>query len=149
MQRYHVQKREDYHKYNKIAGQIKHLAHKLKLLSPDDPFRKRHEDLLLEKLYNMGILTAKTKLSDVEHKVTVSAFCRRRLPVVMCRMKMAETVPAVSRLETDCTAFLIASTGCKIRGARPCSCRSRGCFRSFIPRDTVITSGYELRLEQG
>jgi U3 small nucleolar ribonucleoprotein protein IMP3 len=34
------------------------------------------------------------KLSDVEHKVTVSAFCRRRLPVVMTRLKMADHVTA-------------------------------------------------------
>jgi U3 small nucleolar ribonucleoprotein protein IMP3 len=32
------------------------------------------------------------KLSDVEHKVTVSAFARRRLPVVMQRMGMADHV---------------------------------------------------------
>jgi U3 small nucleolar ribonucleoprotein protein IMP3 len=35
------------------------------------------------------------KLSDVEHKMTVSAFCRRRLPVVMTRLKMSENVQAV------------------------------------------------------
>ena len=31
-------------------------------------------------------------MSDVEHKVTVSAFARRRLPVVMQRMGMADHV---------------------------------------------------------
>lgn len=31
-------------------------------------------------------------MSDIESKVTVSAFCRRRLAVVACRLKMAETV---------------------------------------------------------
>jgi ribosomal protein S4 len=39
----------------------------------------------------MGIITATTKFSDCR-KVTVSAFCRRRLPIIMCRLKMAETV---------------------------------------------------------
>ena len=38
-----------------------------------------------------------TKPSDVENKVTVSAFARRRLAVVMVRLKMAETVADVSR----------------------------------------------------
>ncbi|KAG5440599.1 hypothetical protein PCK2_000309, partial [Pneumocystis canis] len=33
-------------------------------------------------------------LSDVENKLSVSAFCRRRLPIVMCRLKMCETVSA-------------------------------------------------------
>ena len=49
----------------------------------------------------MGILpsTASTaKLSEVERKVTVSAFCRRRLPVVMTRLRMAETVQAATKL---------------------------------------------------
>lgn len=39
----------------------------------------------------MGIITAKRSLSQCE-KVTVSAFCRRRLPIVMVRLKMAESV---------------------------------------------------------
>jgi ribosomal protein S4 len=39
----------------------------------------------------MGIITAQKQFSQVD-KITVSAFCRRRLPIVMCRLKMAETV---------------------------------------------------------
>lgn len=53
---------------------------------------------MLEKLFDMGILGTggggRGKLSDVEHKVTVSAFARRRLPVVMTRLRMAENVQA-------------------------------------------------------
>jgi U3 small nucleolar ribonucleoprotein protein IMP3 len=37
------------------------------------------------------------KLSDVEHKVTVSAFAKRRLGVVMTRLRMADTVQAASQ----------------------------------------------------
>ncbi|KAH3670056.1 hypothetical protein OGATHE_002869 [Ogataea polymorpha] len=92
MRTYHVQNREDYHKYNKICGNIRKIAHKLALLQPNDPFRIKHEQLLLEKLYAMGILATKSKISDLENKVTVSAFCRRRIGVVMCRFKMAETI---------------------------------------------------------
>ena len=47
----------------------------------------------LEKLFDMGILGTggggRGKLSDVENKVTVSSFCRRRLPVVMTKLRMA------------------------------------------------------------
>ena len=39
-----------------------------------------------------------TKPSDIENKVTVSSIARRRLAVVMCRLKMAETVSDVSCL---------------------------------------------------
>lgn len=92
MRTYHVQNREDYHKYNRICGEIRKLAHKLSLLQPTDPFRIKHEQLLLEKLYQMGILATKLKISDLENKVTVSALCRRRIGVVMCRLKMAETL---------------------------------------------------------
>jgi len=36
-------------------------------------------------------------MSDVENKVTVAAFCRRRLPVVMTRLRMCETVHTGAR----------------------------------------------------
>ncbi|KAH3674457.1 hypothetical protein WICMUC_003294 [Wickerhamomyces mucosus] len=92
MRTYHIQNREDYHKYNKICGEIRKLANKLSLLQANDPIRTKHEQLLLEKLYSMGILSTKSKISDLENKVTVSALCRRRIGVVMCRLKMAESI---------------------------------------------------------
>jgi len=92
--RYHIQNPQDYHTYNRLCGSLRQLAHKLAALEPDDPFRKKHEDLLLQKLWDMGILGTggggRGKLSDVENKVTVSAMARRRLPVVMQRLKMAD-----------------------------------------------------------
>lgn len=60
--------------------------------------RQRHEKLMLEKLHDMGILATTSKLSAVEHGVTVSAFCRRRLAVVMTRLRMAETVQAATKI---------------------------------------------------
>ncbi|AET37828.1 snoRNA-binding rRNA-processing protein IMP3 Ecym_2071 [Eremothecium cymbalariae DBVPG len=92
MRTYYIQDREDYHKYNKICGDIRRIANRLSLLPPTDPFRVKHEQLLLEKLYQMGILTTKSKISNLENKVTVSAVCRRRLPVIMHKLKMAETL---------------------------------------------------------
>lgn len=79
------------HRYNKLTGNIRQLANKISLLDARDPFRAEQEKELLDKLYNMGLVTATTKFSDCA-KVSVSAFCRRRLPIVMCRLKMAETV---------------------------------------------------------
>jgi len=56
---------------------------------------------MLEKCHSMGILGTggggKGKLSDIEHKVTVSAFCRRRIGVVMTRLGMADTVQAANK----------------------------------------------------
>lgn len=54
------------------------------------------EGQLLSKLYDMGVLNSTAKMSDIENKLTVAAFCRRRLAVIMCMSKMAETVSAVS-----------------------------------------------------
>jgi ribosomal protein S4 len=92
---------DDYRKYNQLCGSLRQLAHRLANLDPADPFRRKHEDLLLEKLHDMGILGTggggKGKMRDVEHKVTVSAFARRRLPVVMTRLRMADTVQAATK----------------------------------------------------
>lgn len=85
-------------RYNKLAGNIRQLAHRLSGLPAADPFRSQKESDLLSKLYDMGLLNLENKLSDCENKVTVSGFCRRRLAVVCCRLRMAETVGSVSSL---------------------------------------------------
>ena len=92
IRRYHIQDRDDYHKYNKLCGALKSYAHRLALLPAQDPFRARMQDQLLSKLYDMGVLNSAAKLSDIENKLTVAAFCRRRLAVFMCMSKMAQTV---------------------------------------------------------
>lgn len=99
MRKYHIQKKSDYQKYNILCGQVRKLAMKLAQLDPKDPFRDTKTDQLLDKLYKMGLITAKKTLSQCE-AITVSAFCRRRLAVVMVRMKMAETIKmAVTYIE--------------------------------------------------
>ncbi|KAL5594641.1 hypothetical protein BROUX41_001560 [Berkeleyomyces rouxiae] len=98
VRRYMIQKPEDYHKYNRLCGSLRQLAHRLSLLPPDNAVRRKHEELLLNKLYEMGVLSSASKLSAVEHDVTVSAFARRRLPVVMTRLRMAENVQAATKM---------------------------------------------------
>lgn len=101
IRRYSLQNPADYTSYSRLCGQARQLAYKLSLLPAESTFRRKQEDLLLEKLFDMGVLgtggSGKGKLSDVEHKVTVSAFCRRRLGVVMTRLRMAETVSAANK----------------------------------------------------
>lgn len=61
--------------------------------------RDKKTDELLDKLYKMGIITAKKTLSQCA-QIAVSAFCRRRLPIILVRMKMAQTVQlAVTYIE--------------------------------------------------
>ena len=91
LRKYLVQKREDYARYNKIVGKITKLTSVLLKLPIEDPTRRKLSEQLLQKLFNMGIISKTSSLSSVE-KLTVSAFCRRRLPVVMVRLKMSETL---------------------------------------------------------
>ena len=90
LRRYHIQNREDYVAYTRVVGQVTKLAHKLKTLPHDDAFRIAMTDQLLDKLYNMGILSTTKSLQKAE-EITASAICRRRLPIVMVRLKMAQT----------------------------------------------------------
>lgn len=99
-QRYHLQDPLDYRKYNAMAGSLRQLAHKLSALDPEtDPVRRQLESEVLDKLWRMGILKQNREqgagLSRVEREVTVSAFCRRRLAIVMVRSGMVENVKAV------------------------------------------------------
>lgn len=97
MRRYHIQNRDDYSKYNRLVGSIHHLALRLSKLPTTDGFRQKKEDALLGKCYDMGLVDTGNKMSDLMDKVTVSAFARRRLGVVMVRLKMSETVKQVCR----------------------------------------------------
>ncbi|KAJ4422580.1 U3 small nucleolar ribonucleoprotein imp3 [Gnomoniopsis sp. IMI 355080] len=98
IRRYMIQKPEDYNKYNRLCGSVRQLAHRLSLMPPENEVRRKHEKLLLEKLYDMGVLSSASKLSGVEHGATVSAFARRRLPVVMTRLRMAEHIQAATKM---------------------------------------------------
>jgi U3 small nucleolar ribonucleoprotein protein IMP3 len=91
LRRYMIQNREDYHKYNKIAGLITKLTTKLTALKASDEVRMKVTNALLDKLYTMGLIDTKKSLVKAE-KLSASAFCRRRLPVVMVRAKMAENL---------------------------------------------------------
>uniref|UniRef100_A0A7M5X9Q7 U3 small nucleolar ribonucleoprotein protein IMP3 n=1 Tax=Clytia hemisphaerica TaxID=252671 RepID=A0A7M5X9Q7_9CNID len=91
LRKYHIQKREDYTKYNRLSGAIHQLITKIKDLDPKDPFRHESTDKLLLKLYNMGLIHDKKDFSLTD-KITSSSFCRRRLPVVMVRLRMAQQI---------------------------------------------------------
>jgi U3 small nucleolar ribonucleoprotein protein IMP3 len=91
IRKYFLQKREDYIMYSKIVGNIQKFAAKLKHLPEKDELRNVLGSQVLTKLHAMGIINDTKTLLSIE-KLTVSAFCRRRLPVVMVRCKMAETL---------------------------------------------------------
>ena len=90
LRRYHVQDREDYHTYNKVCGLITKLVTLLKALNEHDSVRIELTDLLLDKLHSLGIVQNKRLLAC--DKIAASTLCRRRLPVVLVRLKFAETM---------------------------------------------------------
>ena len=79
------------------------LVAKIVALDPKDPFRSEKTDLLLAKLsvdralarshrcrsFKTGLIPSTTSLAACE-KLAASTFCRRRLPIVLVRLKMAE-----------------------------------------------------------
>uniref|UniRef100_A0A0X3PJ84 U3 small nucleolar ribonucleoprotein protein IMP3 n=1 Tax=Schistocephalus solidus TaxID=70667 RepID=A0A0X3PJ84_SCHSO len=93
MKKFYIQKREDYTLYNKLSKKIRDIAEKLKDVGETDPWRAEITKMLLTKLHNMGLLPTKASLA-LASKVSASSFCRRRLPVVMVRAHLAETIKA-------------------------------------------------------
>ena len=91
LRRYHIQDREDYVRYNRLAGLVTALVAKLRLLPADSAKRVVCTQALLDKLFRLGLIDAASSLAKAEH-LPASAFCRRRLPVVLVRLKMAQTM---------------------------------------------------------
>ncbi|KAM0955414.1 hypothetical protein ACFX13_024170 [Malus domestica] len=89
LQRYHVTGRDDYKKYSGLCRMVHKLVNILKQLNPNDPYRIEMTDMLLEKLYNIGVIPSKQSLALCE-RLSVSSLCRRRLATVLVRLKFAE-----------------------------------------------------------
>ncbi|KFG29235.1 putative 40S ribosomal protein S4, partial [Toxoplasma gondii ARI] len=75
--------------YNKLCGVITKLTSELRRLPEDDAFRVKMTELLLDKLYTMGIISKKGSLAQCEG-LSASSFCRRRLAVVLVQLKFCE-----------------------------------------------------------
>ncbi|KAF2299402.1 hypothetical protein GH714_031840 [Hevea brasiliensis] len=89
MHRYHIVERDDYKKYSSLCRMVQKLVSILKQMDPKDPFRVEMTDMLLEKLYNMGVISTRKSLALCD-RLSVSSFCRRRLSTVLMRLKFAE-----------------------------------------------------------
>ncbi|XP_034410999.1 U3 small nucleolar ribonucleoprotein protein IMP3 [Cyclopterus lumpus] len=93
LRKYHIEKREDYTKYNKLSRNIRDLAKKIRDMDEKDGFRAQCTHRLLEKLYGVGLLPTRQNLSLTE-KVSASSFCRRRLPTILMSLRMAQNLKA-------------------------------------------------------
>ncbi|XP_063700613.1 U3 small nucleolar ribonucleoprotein protein IMP3 [Culicoides brevitarsis] len=97
LKKFNIQKRDDYTTYNKISREIRDIATKISQVDAKDSFRTEVSAELLEKLYVLGLIPTKWDLENAS-KISASAFCRRRLPVVMVRNKMAQNLTDATKL---------------------------------------------------
>ncbi|XP_018432259.1 PREDICTED: U3 small nucleolar ribonucleoprotein protein IMP3 [Nanorana parkeri] len=91
LRKYHLDRREDYTIYNKLSRNVRDLVNKIKDLEETDPFRAQCTSKLLEKLYAMGLIPTKQGLQLCD-MVTASSFCRRRLPSIVVKLRMAQNL---------------------------------------------------------
>lgn len=97
LRRYHIQKREDYVAYNRLSGLVTKLTSRLAALPATSATRVRLTQALLDRLFNMGVIDTASSLAKAA-ALPASAFARRRLPVVLVRLRMAETLKAAVTL---------------------------------------------------
>ena len=98
VQRYRIT-REEYWRYNRLVRETNKLVYELMKLEQNDEYRVKTTQEILDKLYNMALIHEKKNLNSV-NKLTVAGFCRRRLPVVLVRLNMAENLKeAISLVE--------------------------------------------------
>eukprot|EP01063_Lacrimia_lanifica_P022851 TRINITY_DN30368_c0_g1_i1.p2 TRINITY_DN30368_c0_g1~~TRINITY_DN30368_c0_g1_i1.p2 ORF type:complete len:188 (+),score=100.61 TRINITY_DN30368_c0_g1_i1:106-669(+) len=95
---YYLQNREDYKKYNKLTGEVTSLVHHLRYLPPGSKVRMEITNQLLDKLFSMGVIDQKESLSQGLLRLTTASFCKRRLPVVLVRLKMAQNMEMAVKL---------------------------------------------------
>uniref|UniRef100_G1SMB3 U3 small nucleolar ribonucleoprotein protein IMP3 n=2 Tax=Oryctolagus cuniculus TaxID=9986 RepID=G1SMB3_RABIT len=93
LRRYRLQRREDYTRYNQLSRAVRELARRLRDLPERDPFRVRASAALLDKLYALGLVPTRGSL-ELCDSVTASSFCRRRLPTVLLKLRMAQHLQA-------------------------------------------------------
>ncbi|VDK51201.1 unnamed protein product [Anisakis simplex] len=95
LRRYHIKNRQHYSLYNTLAANTRELADKIKELPLGDPVRTNFTRKLLAKLYAIGLIPSEDSLERAS-KISASSFCRRRLPVVMYRLEMADSIRVAS-----------------------------------------------------
>lgn len=86
--KYVLTDRNTYHIYNKIVGKIRKLTESLAALDNTNVTKKYLSNKLLNKLFDIGIISEKKMTECI--KITVSDFCKRRLPIVITHKKFVE-----------------------------------------------------------
>merc|ERR1712212_219530 len=80
-----------------MSREIRDIVRMIKDLDPNRQHRTDMSAAFLEKMYSIGLIPTKWNL-ELCDKITASSFCRRRLPVIMIRSKMAENLKSATQL---------------------------------------------------
>uniref|UniRef100_A0A2K5Q5X7 U3 small nucleolar ribonucleoprotein protein IMP3 n=1 Tax=Cebus imitator TaxID=2715852 RepID=A0A2K5Q5X7_CEBIM len=84
LRRYRLQRREDYTRCNQLNRAVRDLR---------DPFRMRTSAALPDKLCALGLVPTRGSLEPCDF-VRASSFCRRRLPTLLLKLRMAQHLQA-------------------------------------------------------
>ena len=98
LRRYHISEPDDLLKYQKLCGGVTAVIAKLRALPSASAFRAAATQALLRKLYALGVLPTAGGALPAEKDIKAAAFCRRRLPIMLVRLKMAQRVKAAVEL---------------------------------------------------
>ncbi|EER17695.1 U3 small nucleolar ribonucleoprotein IMP3, putative [Perkinsus marinus ATCC 50983] len=96
IRKYGIQDREDYTRYNKLSGLVTKVVAQLRKLPASDEERIKMTEVLLDKLYTMGVIPTASSL-DKCVELSASSFARRRLSVVVTRNHFTEQVSQANR----------------------------------------------------
>jgi len=88
LSKYHTP-REDYEKYNKLCGQITKCVAQLRKIDAADPDRIKMTEILLEKLYSMGVIPTKQDLGPCA-ELHSTVFMKRRFSTVFRNLHFAQ-----------------------------------------------------------
>merc|ERR1719242_2937656 len=80
-----------------MSREIRDIVRMIKDLDPNRQHTTDMSAAFLEKMYSIGLIPTKWNL-ELCDKITASSFCRRRLPVVMLRSKIAESIKTATQL---------------------------------------------------
>ncbi|EPR79714.1 S4-like ribosomal protein [Spraguea lophii 42_110] len=87
LSKYYIEHKETYYHYKKLVSLIKKISTQIVLQNKN---KAPITNTLINRLYNLNLIKNK-KLVDC-HKIQISNFCERRLPVVLLRNKMVQNL---------------------------------------------------------
>ncbi|KAI3381240.1 hypothetical protein SNEBB_002072 [Seison nebaliae] len=91
LSKFRIRKRQDLIAYRQLSRRIRELAHKIRDLDENDPFRTQCTKVLIQKLYDIGLISTKQSL-ELASKVNALSFCLRRLPTVMKKVNLVDSI---------------------------------------------------------